>query len=134
MKRPGTTNGMRHVALFVDKFEECEHFYTELMGMAVEWRPDDDNVYLSSGNDNLALHKVPGKREAGQLDHIGFFINDIDKIDEWFEFLKENDVEMLTEPRTHRDGARSFYCKDPSGVRVQVIYHIPIVKHDQGVG
>lgn len=124
---------MRHVALFVDKFEACEHFYTELMGMAVEWRPDDDNVYLSSGNDNLALHKVPGSREAGQLDHIGFFINDIDKIDEWFEFLKENGVEMLTEPRTHRDGARSFYCKDPSGVRVQIIYHIPIVQHDQGI-
>ena len=80
MKRPDSTSGMRHVALFVDKFEACEHFYTELMGMAVEWRPDDDNVYLSSGNDNLALHKVPGSREAGQLDHIGFFINEIDTI------------------------------------------------------
>lgn len=134
MKRPGTTNGMRHVALFVDKFEECEHFYTELLGMTVEWRPDDDNVYLSGGNDNLALHKVPETREAGQLDHIGFFINDIDKIDEWFEFLKSQGVEMLTEPRTHRDGARSFYCKDPAGVRVQIIYHIPIAQHDQGVG
>ena len=33
---------------------------------------------------------------------------------------------MLTGPRTHRDGARSFYCRDPSGVRVQLIYHIPI--------
>ncbi len=126
MQRPGSTNGLRHVALFVEAFEEAEHFYTELMGMEVEWRPDEDNVYLTSGNDNLALHRVKEKPESGQLDHIGFFINDIDRIDDWFAFLKENGIKMLTEPRTHRDGARSFYCEDPAGTRVQVIYHIPI--------
>lgn len=131
MKRPGKTAGMRHVALFVDKLAECEHFYTELLGMEVEWRPDEDNVYLSSGNDNLALHRVPDRKEAGQLDHIGFFIGDIEKVDDWFTYLKENDVEMLTEPRTHRDGARSFYCKDPAGIRVQIIYHIPIAENDR---
>lgn len=30
------------------------------------------------------------------------------------------------ELRNHRDGARSFYCLDPEGVVVQVIYHPPI--------
>ena len=128
--RPGNTNGMRHVALFAHEFEASEHFYTELLGMEVEWRPDVDNVYLSSGNDNLALHRSEDQ-PAGKLDHIGFFINDIDLIDEWFDFLKSNNVRMLTEPRTHRDGARSFYCLDPSGVRVQMIYHPPIAKNDQ---
>jgi len=128
--RPGNTNGMRHVALFAHEFEASEHFYTELLGMEVEWRPDVDNVYLSSGNDNLALHRSENQ-PAGKLDHIGFFINDIELIDEWFEFLKSNDVHMLTGPRTHRDGARSFYCLDPSGVRVQMIYHPPIAKNDQ---
>lgn len=131
MERPGKTNGMRHVALFVDRLEECERFYTELLGMEVEWRPDRDNVYLSSGNDNLALHRVSEAREAGRLDHIGFFVNDMAKIDQWFQFLKGRGVEMLTEPRTHRDGARSFYCRDPSGIRVQLIYHIPIAKQDE---
>jgi hypothetical protein len=29
-------------------------------------------------------------------------------------------------PRTHRDGARSFYARDPEGNVVQVIYHPPI--------
>ncbi|MGV0036489.1 MAG: VOC family protein [Candidatus Azotimanducaceae bacterium WSBS_2022_MAG_OTU7] len=128
MKRPGPTNGMRHVALFVNNLSACEQFYTDLLGMAVEWRPDEDNVYLSSGNDNLALHQTDGKRAQGQLDHIGFFINDIEKIDEWYEFLNGHAVEMLTEPRTHRDGARSFYCLDPSGVKVQMIFHKPIAE------
>ena len=128
MERPGKTDGMRHVALFVEPFEETEKFYVDLMGMAVEWRPDPDNVYLTSGNDNLALHRVKDEPPKGQLDHIGFFINDIDKVDAWFEFLKANGIRMFTEPRTHRDGARSFYCEDPAGTRVQIIYHIPIAQ------
>lgn len=126
MDRPGPTNGMRHVALYVHDLNASENFYTDLIGMAVEWRPDEDNVYLTNGNDNLALHRVDEKRDEGQLDHIGFFINDIEKIDVWYAFFDANGVELLTEPRTHRDGARSFYCLDPSGVRVQMIYHPPI--------
>ena len=86
----------------------AEHFFVDLMGMDIEWRPDPDNVYLTSGNDNLALHQVAAVGEQGALDHIGFFINDPDQIEPWFEFLTENGVEMLTAPRTHRDGAISF--------------------------
>ena len=37
---------MRHVALFVTDLEASEAFYVDLLGMTVEWRPDDDNVYL----------------------------------------------------------------------------------------
>ena len=59
-----------------------------------------------------------------------FFINDMAKIDEWYDFLSGHGVEMLTEPRTHRDGARSFYCLDPSGVKVQMIYHRPIARSE----
>ncbi|MDA0977499.1 MAG: VOC family protein [Proteobacteria bacterium] len=123
---------MRHVALFVTAFEETEHFYTALMGMEVEWRPDPDNVYLTSGNDNLALHRVAEATGPGQLDHIGFFIDEMDAVDRWFDFLKSEGIRMATEPRTHRDGARSFYCLDPSGVRVQIIYHPPIAEGHYG--
>ncbi|HAK51035.1 MAG TPA: glyoxalase [Gammaproteobacteria bacterium] len=136
----GKTNGMRHVALYVVDLEKTESFYTELLGMEVEWRPDTDNVYLTSGNDNLALHRRPeaqsdeGQREddanESVLDHIGFFINEKERISDWFTFLTDNGVKTLTEPRDHRDGARGFYCEDPSGTRVQLIYHPPIAKTD----
>ena len=123
--RPGITSGLRHVALFVHEFEASEDFFTRHLGMQVEWRPDSDNVYLTSGNDNLALHRSD-RRDSGKLDHIGFFINKIEKVDKWFDYLRSVGTKILTEPRTHRDGARSFYCSDPSGVRVQIIYHPPI--------
>ena len=129
MERPNPTAGMRHVALYVADLAACEHFYVDLLGMHVEWRPDPDNVYLSSGNDNLALHRGPsGFDPSGhqRLDHIGFIIDVPEDVDAWYAFLKEHDVNMKTEPRTHRDGARSFYCQDPAGNAVQIIYHPPI--------
>ena len=116
MNKPNPTSGLRHVALYVNDLPGAEHFYCDLMGMSVEWRPDDDNVYLTSGNDNLALHRY--QKEFGEnqhLDHIGFFLNAMDDVDEWFDFLRGHDIRMKTEPRTHRDGARSFYCLDPDG-------------------
>ena len=127
--RPGRTGGLRHVALYCDRLEDSERFYVELLGMEVEWRPDADNVYLTSGNDNLALHRSPaGYQMTGdqRLDHIGFIIRDIDAVDEWYEFFLANDVKIMASPRTHRDGARSFYCHDPEGNTVQLIYHPPI--------
>lgn len=119
--------GLRHVALFVGDLEACEHFYVDLLGMAVEWRPDADNVYLCGGCDNLALHRWDGGFDRAQrLDHIGFIVDSAEDVDQWFSFLEANQVQMKSEPRTHRDGARSFYCLDPEGVVVQVIHHPPI--------
>jgi len=119
---------MRHIALNVLDVQQCEHFYVDLLGMRVEWRPDEDNVYLTSGNDNLALHRCNQKPGGQQtLDHLGFILRDPRDVDEWYEFLLGNDVKMKTAPRTHRDGARSFYCYDPEGVLVQLIYHPPLV-------
>ena len=56
--RPSTGYGMRHVALYVRDLKACLQFYTELMGMEIEWEPDDQNIYLTSGSDNLALHQA----------------------------------------------------------------------------
>ncbi len=131
MNRPAQHLGMRHLALFVDDLAAVEHFYVKLLGMDVEWRPDEDNVYLTSkGHDNLALHrKQPDLNTSGgqKLDHLGFIMNNADEVDQWFDFLKHHGVQMLTEPRRHRDGATSFYCMDPDGNRVQMIHHPPIV-------
>jgi len=126
MNKPKPTNGLRHVALFVKNFEACEHFYTALVGLAVDWRPDADNVYLSSGHDNLALHRAavdfsPAPHQ--HLDHIGFFLDERNEVDTWFEYLSKHGVTIKAAPREHRDGTRSFYCTDPDGNVVQFIYY-----------
>ena len=132
MKRPDATLGLRHVALIVEDLESVEMFYTELLGMDVEWRPDEDNVYLSGGPDNLALHRGTITPEKGQrLDHIGFMLSEPAQVDAWYRFLSANDVTMRSVPKTHRDGARSFYCVDPAGNQVQLIYHPPVSEFEQ---
>ena len=64
--------------------------------------------------------------ESQRLDHIGFIIRTPEQVDAWYAFLKENGVAIVKQPKTHRDGARSFYCRDPDGNVVQFIYHPPI--------
>lgn len=126
-QRPPAHAGLRHVALFVQDLEACERFYVDLLGLHVEWRPDEDNVYLSSGQDNLALHRAPGPAPSGAvLDHIGFLLRRIEDVDPWHVFMRDNGAPIAAVPRTHRDGARSFYCLDPAGNRVQIIFHPPL--------
>lgn len=129
MNRPKPTSGMRHVALNVTQLEACEKFYVDLMGMVVEWRPDPDNIYLTSGNDNLALHRSTSDAAPSgpqHLDHIGFIIDEIEQVDAWYNFLADNGVPIKKPLKTHRDGARSFYCEDPDGNVVQLIFHPPL--------
>ena len=120
---------MHHIALYVENFAACEAFYTELLGMQVEWRPDADNVYLTGGWDNLALHRAggaPAPDAAQRLDHLGFVLPDAAAVDSWHDYLRAHGIRMVAAPRTHRDGARSFYCLDPAGNRVQFIHHPPL--------
>ena len=119
--------GMRHVALNVLDLPLVEKFYVELLGFAVEWRPDAENVYLCSGNDNLALHVVADTGGKAQtLAHTGIIVDEISGVDEWYDFLNAHQVKMATAAKTHRDGARSFYCHDPEGTVVQIIFHPPL--------
>lgn len=119
--------GMRHVALNVIDLALVESFYVDLLGFDIEWRPDENNVYLSSGVDNLALHVLDDTGSKAQaLAHIGIIVDKIEQVDEWYDYLLENGVKMLNQAKTHRDGARSFYCSDPEGVVVQFIFHPPL--------
>ena len=141
MERP-THAGLRHLALNVRDLPAMKRFYVELLGFVVEWEPDPDNVYLSSGLDNLALHRstelTTGRSTAlttdgsapasgaGALDHLGLIVRTPDEVDRWATFLEGSGVPMSAKPKTHRDGARSCYFQDPDGNSVQIIHHPPI--------
>ncbi len=115
---------LNHVALVCADLEACEAFYVGVLGLAVVWRPDPDNVYLSSGSDNLALHRG-APQPGGALDHIGFAVASVGDVDVWHERLRAAQVRITAAPRTHRDGSRSLYCQDPGGTLVQLIFLPP---------
>lgn len=121
--------GMHHVALNFLKLEKCIQFYTKILSMKVEWNPDKNSFYLTSGNDNLALHrnkKIFLENKNQHLAHIGFILDIPEAVDEWYQKLLENNVFIKAKPRTHRDGARSFYCLDPDSNFMQLISHSPL--------
>lgn len=125
-QKPKPTAGLHHVALFIKEFDACEHFYVELMGMKIDWRPDPDNLYLTSGSDNLALHRAPADftpAKHQRLDHMGFFLRERSDVAEWHDYLKSQGVIIKALPKDHRDGTTSFYCADPDGNIVQLIYY-----------
>src|SRR5689334_17907734 len=87
MDRPSHA-GLRHLALNVRDLAAMKRFYVDLLGFAVEWEPDADNIYLSSGIDNLALHRsttatAVANSDAGALDHLGLIVRSAQDVDEW---------------------------------------------------
>lgn len=117
------TLGMRHVALSVPDPQKSKDFYVRVMKMQVEWEPDPDNVYLTSGGlDNLAIHKGA----TSSLDHIGYFVPELADVDRWYEWVRSQGARIVREIKTHRDGARSFYFSDPDGIVIQILFHEPI--------
>jgi hypothetical protein len=69
--------------------------------MKVVWEPDVDNVYLSSGDDNLALHQISqGELAAYQppkaqlLDHIGIILEDPGSVDRMYREIEVKIVSL----------------------------------------
>lgn len=125
MQKPPATGGLRHVALHCKNLEACAKFYNHLLGMQLVWQPDPDNYYFSGDHDNLALHRAPADFTPSphqHLDHLGFLLHERADVDTWHDFLKANHVDIKAPPKDHRDGTRSFYCADPDGNIVQMIY------------
>lgn len=120
------TLGIRHIALRVRDLRKTEDFYVKILGYRVEWRPDADNVYLCRDRDNLALHRVENVNGPGALDHFGILLRRPADVDAWAAHIESSGIRIKVRPKTHRDGARSFYADDPEGNTIQFIYHPPI--------
>ena len=130
-QRPPPFRGIRHIAFRVTNLEECEKFYTDVMGMSLLYRANDNLVYLTCGNDNLSLARAKGTTtEGGVFDHYGFIVESKASLDAWHAYFKSIDVAVLDQPHDHADGARSFHIKDPAGNTIQPIFH-PAISDQQ---
>jgi catechol 2,3-dioxygenase-like lactoylglutathione lyase family enzyme len=126
MSRVAGIKGMRHIALKVRDASRSKAFYCERFGMDVVWEPDAKNVYLSSGCDNMAIHEITDNFASHgvelQLDHLGFIVESIARVQELEREFISQGVKIIHPFKIHRDGSASFYCADPDGIVVQILY------------
>jgi catechol 2,3-dioxygenase-like lactoylglutathione lyase family enzyme len=115
--------GLRHLALNVQDVPRAIDFYRRVFGMRLVWQPDPNNAYLSSGCDNLALHRgAASERVAQSLDHFGFVVASLDDLQAGYQWAQENQLDIVRPLRRHRDGSVSYYLRDPDGNVIQVLY------------
>jgi catechol 2,3-dioxygenase-like lactoylglutathione lyase family enzyme len=132
MSRIPGLKGMRHIALKVKDVAQSKRFYQEVLGMDIVWEPDRENVYLSSGCDNIAIHGVSeafsSTAEERQLDHLGFVVENIERVKELEKEFAAQGGPIVHPFKVHRDGSASFYCADPDGIVIQLLYE-PQLSH-----
>ena len=129
MENPRKNWGLRHLALRVRDVQISRKFYEEVFGMKVVWHPDEENVYLSTGLDNLALHQYPEKdrdhlapAHLHPLDHLGFLMGSPEDVEALFKEVSKRHVPIVKPLRKHRDGSFSFYMADPDHNTIQILY------------
>ena len=134
MEQTGKTRGLRHLALRVRDIRISQAFYERAFDMKVVWEPDPDNVYLSTGVDNLALHQVPQEElekfavpPNHPLDHLGFLMESPESVNALYEEVSAQGLTIVQPPKLHRDGSFSFYLADPDSNTIQVLFE-PSVK------
>ncbi|MFZ0680585.1 VOC family protein, partial [Candidatus Binatus sp.] len=106
----------------VSDVERAKDFYVRVFGMKLVWQPDPDNAYLSSGCDNVALHRGDYGGDEQRLDHLGFIVPTIADVEAGYAWAKSIGVEIVHELKHHRDGSVSFYIRDPDGNVIQALY------------
>jgi len=130
---PPLHRGLRHLALRVTNLSRSRVFYEQILGMKVVWEPDPENVYFTSGSDNLALHQIPVNEVPAYqppkhqlLDHFGVVLESPESVDRMFQLVEREAIRLgstiIKPPKQHRDGSYSFYFSDPDGNVIQALY------------
>ena len=114
-------NGVNHVGISVEHFDEALAFYTQKMGFTEAFVVRDDQgqpvlAYLQvSRNTFLELLPATAARRPG-LDHVGLHVKDIRTT---IATLKQRGV-TVEEPRTGRTRSVIANATDPGGVRLEL--------------
>jgi catechol 2,3-dioxygenase-like lactoylglutathione lyase family enzyme len=114
-------NGVNHVGISVERFDEAMAFYTQKMGFREAFTVRDDKgqpvlAYVQvSRNTFIELVPANPNRRPG-LDHVGLHVDDIRAS---IATLKQRGV-TVEDPRAGRTKSVIANATDPGGVRIEL--------------
>jgi len=128
-------NGVAHIILRVNRFDECVAFYDQLMprlGLEAVFRTDDF-IYYVGGRTAVGIRRpepeLAGHRHeelAPGIDHLCFRARSRDDVDELYPFVRGIGAELVRAPEDGpwAPGYYSLSFRDPEGIRLEV-NHVP---------
>ena len=108
--------------LYVDDLPRAEHFYCDVLGLAVESRQEGRHVFFHCGQRMLLLFNPLGSREGGDHfpphgafgpGHVAFGVREAD-LSAWSDWLAKHGV-SIEKTINWPGGGRSLYFRDPAG-------------------
>jgi catechol 2,3-dioxygenase-like lactoylglutathione lyase family enzyme len=126
-------NGIAHIILRVNRFDECAAFYDALMprlGLRAVLQ-SDDFMYYVGGRTAVGIRR-PEPELAGHahkefapgIDHLCFRARSREDVDELYPFVQELGAELVRAPEEGpwAPGYYSLSFRDPEGIRLEVNY------------
>ena len=116
-----------HVSITVKDMEKSIRFYSEAMGLELISRrvisEQRENAFLNDKISNIRIELTFWKDKTewtsgDELDHLAFTVP---KIDEVITELRRQEVEIIREPFSLKDGTTIAYIKDPNGIRIELV-------------
>lgn len=123
-------NGANHIGINVSDMEKALHFYHELLKLPILERKigngESEIYYLQMGDftriELFDYHGKSAKKEVAESD-LGYrhLAMDVDDVDEWAAYLKENGVPIRYGPESllHLN-ARVCLIEDPDGMELEL--------------
>lgn len=125
------TKGAHHIGLTVSQLEESADFFVSLLGWKEVRRNEEyPAIFVSDGSIMVTLwatkeqpsNRFDKNKNIG-LHHLAFQLENEAALNELYEKLKSNGIEMEFSPEQLGPGpAKHMICYDPSGIRIEFVW------------
>ncbi len=118
--------GINHITIRVNKIERAEEFYGDVLGFEqVRKMGQSMAVYKVGDEDTLVIVEAetsydPNSRDF-RVDHIGFYLDSPEHVDEMAKYFREKEVTILSGPANRKKG-RFLFVSDPDGNMIEFFH------------
>lgn len=118
--------GINHLTFRVNRIEPSKDFYGRILGFQlIREMGESMAVYKVGEEDTLVIVEAetsydPNSRDF-RVDHIGFYLNSAEEVDEMATYLRDQEVTILSGPANRKKG-RFVFASDPDGNLIEFLF------------